>query len=767
MRLRLAYAALALAAVCAVYGFLHQHLFQQWVWTPTGITRLLAYTAIYWIVAIPFFRRRWFVPAVAVFVFIYSTWWCAMYFHWWAPAAVVYFLGSCWMLGRFLTRGSNALIVGLAIWVFLISIAVHFPVNRPAIYAVAFALPYFGRFKFKLNWPAPSWQLALLLYVVLAHWLLALKPEVSSDGLAMHLAIPGMILDQGRFAFDFHQYTWSLMPMGGDFAFTAAYLIGGEAAARLLNFALFVVIVAMVYRTSQRWLPEPKAALVAALFASTPLAELVSGSLFVENVWAVFIAGAALSLIDGELEIAGLLLGAAFSTKVGTSAYLVPAAIIGAMKIKGRWRVAAVAVALFVLLAAPPYFNAWMKTANPLFPFANQIFRSPDFDQTTPLQDTRYKGSAPWNALYTVTFRSADHIEGQDGALGFQYFLLLPTLLILWNRRTPSMLIAFALAGAVISFVSLPNLRYVYPALPLLSIGFAWLLSEIPPIAAGAAALVALNMYFFAAAGWYHKDFALFTRAQWSDYMTVSGPQRELVEVMNRTAPGQPVAFIRGGAIAGLHARGFSDQWHTYRFWRRMIESEETSQVAQEFREYGIHYIITPVPVDSSFEVVRRFVEEWTAPSGASRGVFQLRRVMDLPLAKRPDVEPAGPGTYDDRDPRIDYTGAWLHDKQFKAASFGSITYSNVPGDSFKLFFSGTSIEYIYTKALNRGTAEVWIDRKLRDTIDEYAALIEWQRRMIFSGLASGPHTIEVRVTKGHNPRSSDFYVDLDAFVVK
>jgi hypothetical protein len=763
----MAYAALALAAVCSIYGFVHEHLFAQWVWTPEGITRLLGYTAVYWAVAIPIFRRRWFGPAIAVFVFVYSTWWCAVYFHWWAPIAVIYFLGSCWMLGRFFTRGINALIAGLAIWVFLISIAAHFPVNYPAVYAIAFALPYAGRFKFKWSWPAPSWQLALLGYVVLAHWLLALKPEVSSDGLAMHLAIPGMIADQGRFAFDFHQYMWSLMPMGGDFAFTAAYLLGGEAAARLLNFALFVAIVAIVYRTSLRWLPEPKAALAAALFASTPLAELVSGSLFVENVWAVFIAGAALALVDGELPVAGMLMGAAFSTKVGTSAYLIPAGVIGAMKMKGRWRAAAVGVALFVVLAAPPYFNAWMKTGNPLFPFANQVFHSPDFDQTVALQDTRYQASAKWSALYTTTFRSSDHIEGQDGALVFQYFLLLPALLVAWNGRAPGALIALALAGTVISFVSLPNIRYMYPALPLLSIGFAWLLSEMPPLAAGAAALVGLNLYFFAAAGWYQKNFALFTRAQWNDYMTVSAPQRELVAILNRTAPGQPVAFIRGGAIAGLHARGYSDQWHSYQFWRRLIAADEPAQVAQEFREYGIRYLITPIPVDSPLEVVRRFVYEWTTPSGASRGDFEVRRVLDLPLSKRPDVEPAGPGTYDDRDPLINYTGAWLHDRQFKQASSGSITYSNQPGDSFKLFFSGTAIEYVYTKALNRGTAEVWIDRKKLAAIDQYAPSIEWQQRTVFSGLASGPHTIEVRVTGERNPGSSGLYVDLDALVVK
>jgi hypothetical protein len=286
-------------------------------------------------------------------------------------------------------------------------------------------------------------------------------------------------------------------------------------------------------------------------------------------------------------------------------------------------------------------------------------------------------------------------------------------------------------------------------------------------MAAGAVALIALNLYFFASAGWYHKDFALFTRPQWNDYMTVSGPQRELVAILNRTAPGEPVAFIRGGAIAGLHARAYSDTWHTYGFWKRMIEADDAAQVAAEFQELGIRHLITAIPVETESAVVQHFVNEWTAPSGASRGKFELRNVLDAPLKKLEDVVPAGAGSYDDRDPHVEYTGAWLHDRQFKQASSGTITYSNRPGDSFKLFFSGTSIEYVYTKALNRGTAEVWIDRQRRGEIDQYSESIEWQQRTVFSGLAPGPHTIEVRVLKERNPGSSDYYVDLDGFVVK
>src|SRR5208337_2651222 len=97
--------------------------------------------------------------------------------------------------------------------------------------------------------------------------------------------------------------------------------------------------------------------------------------------------------------------------------------------------------------------------------------------------------------------------------------------------------------------------------LPLFSIGIAWLVSEIPwrkASMAAVAALIALNLWFMPASGWYHAEFALFTRPQMAEYLERSAPQRELIDRLNRTAPGEPVAFIRGGVFAGLDAKGYS-----------------------------------------------------------------------------------------------------------------------------------------------------------------------------------------------------------------
>lgn len=789
----------AALAILGVYGFLHQRLYAEHLWTAAGAARLAAYALAYWAVAgaILWLRPAWLVPLVGAAAFIYSTWWCAEFLDPAAPFSVIYFLGSAFLLGRLFLKnaaknagGILALLLGLAIWMFAISIAVHFPVNRPLVYGIAFALPYLATAVLARSgrraWrrlpqdyfkKLPPRMTAVLLFVLGMHFLVALAPEASSDGLAMHLAIPMMIARDARFAFDFHQYAWSLMPAGGDFAYAAVYQLGGEMAARLLNFAMLAVIAALIYRTSLRWAQPSSAMLGAALFASTPLVQLVTGSLFVENIWAAMLLGASVAVLSSNWMAASALLGAALASKLGAFAFLAPMLVVAVVQIRKRpagepktprrrWAAAAMILLVF---AAPPYVNAWSKTGNPVFPFANQIFRSPDFDLRSPLEDQRYQAAVDWKTPYDATFHSARYFEGQSGSAGFQHFLLLAPLLLVafippLNRRAPRAFIAIGICGAALIFLTQPNLRYVYPALPFIAIGFSWMISRIPWVSVAAAACLGLNLWFLPAASWYHHDFAIFTPSDFDAFVNSEAPQRELVEVLNTTAPGEPAAFFRGGAIAGLNARGYSDTWHTYAFYRRLIAAQDPAAIAALFRELGIRRLITPFPPESEYPAVRAFVEEWTVPSGHFSGRFELRNVLDAPL-RGADWQAAA-GSYDDAEPRIEYSGAWIHEKQFPQAWEASLSYSDQAGGSARFRFSGRSITYVYTKAPNRGFAQIRIDRQARAPIDLYSREIEWQERTVFEGLDPGPHTIEIQVAGKKNPKSSGAFVDLDRFIV-
>ena len=127
---------------------------------------------------------------------------------------------------------------------------------------------------------------ALLIWVVAAHWFAVLKPEASADALSIHLAVPANIAIHHAMTFEPSRFLWAVMPMGADFSYTIVYLLGGEYAARLLNFAILLMLVGLLHAGIRRWVAPAAAYLLLALFLTTPMVQLVTGSLFVENLLA-------------------------------------------------------------------------------------------------------------------------------------------------------------------------------------------------------------------------------------------------------------------------------------------------------------------------------------------------------------------------------------------------------------------------------------------------------------------------------------------------
>ena len=125
------------------------------------------------------------------------------------------------------------------------------------------------------------------------------------------------------------------------------------------------------------------------------------------------------------------------------------------------------------------------------------------------------------------------------------------------------------------------------------------------------------------------------------------------------------------------------------------------------------------------------------------------------------------PGAYDDADSRIRLRQPWVRDPQFQDAYLHTLTYSDIPEASISLAFSGSAITYIYTRASNRGIAEVWVDGRIKGRVDLYAPNTAWKSRQRYEGLGPGGHVIEIRVTGQRNPRSTGSFVDLDALIVE
>ena len=807
MRRKLAWIAFALLLASGAYGFFHEGLHRSDAWFPEGWRRFLKYAATFWIwtLALWIYRPGLLVPLTIAGAALYSIWWAGFA----AILGPVVFLGSCRLVGKRLAPradGGMALLLGLGAWIFAISLAVHFPINTRAVYTIALALPYVFGWRAAVALVrgmlpgdfaggagasrAQVLAIAILLFVLIAHLLVALKPETGADALAMHLVAPQLIAHEGKWDFDYERFAWALMPMGADWAYTAEYMLGGQAGTRLLNFAMLVVLAFMIRNTARRWLPETHATLAASLFASTPLVQAMTGNLFVENMWAAITLGALVALVDGELAWAGALLGTGLAVKFGTAAFLGPAIVVGAVIAvrDKRVRQAAFGMLLIVVFSAPTFGTAWYKTGNPVYPFMNHIFKAPSFESDEPFQDTRYRKPLAWTTAYDLTFRSLDYYEAQKGGMGFQYFLLLLPAALMMRRRPQLTLLSIALAAAIIGYLSQPNLRYLYPALAVISVGLAEF-----PIGWGLAAFTALNLYFLPAAGWNHREFALPDRAAAEAYLEVGHPQRKLIAYLNQNTPGEPAAFFEGNPIAGFHGRAYTDRWHTYLYVLRLGRLETADAVRAEFQRLGIRNIVAPASGKTVYpaanEVLRPLLGSPLAVSGGF-AVFRLpesaraseskppvseppasRPESKPPAPKRPEPKPpepipVSPGEYDNPNQSIQYTGRWDHRADFPEAINGTVSYSNHSGNTIRLLFQGSGIVYWYRRAFNRGIARISVDGKELTRLDLYSQEIMWRQSSRFEGLGRGVHTLEIRVSGERNPAATDLHVDLDQFTV-
>ena len=652
------WAAFLIPAGAVAYGLLSAHLFAQQVWSAEGLRRFGWFAAAYLAATLLLRRLRpaVFLPTVAGFGLFAAL--VSVGFG--AVGATIFLSAAALVLGDaalrwlgiprdgrpFAESAVLSFLAGTALIVFAVGLAAHRHVNYRSVYLLALAIPlianrhaipyYCAGFARALQ-RRSSTAGALLGFVLLAQLLVALKPEVGYDALAMHLMLPAYVGAHHFWPFDPASYIWAVSPMAGDWLYTAAYLLGGEFAARLANFLVLIALLALLYCFARRHLPRAPAVFATALFASIPMAQLVTGSLFIENFLAAMIVAAMLAIErlhksrrPAYIVLTGLFLGTAFAAKFGTltcALVLVPFAVFAVRRARGpSLRFVLIAFVAAAATAAPAYLWAWHKTGSAIYPYASPLFHSSFPGGTMPA----------WNSLYQLTFHSHRYLESQDGALGFQFLLLLPLTVTLFFRRTffaARTAMAAALVSAVLVLSFQPYLRYLYPALALLSIPFAdfaaWSRRRNPALyrAVGLAcgAVILLNLYFLPSSGWYQKGFFLWP-AEREPYVRAMAPARGLIEYLNLTSPREPAWFIQTNHVAGLAGHAYSANWHQPPFAAAVHSIRTPDDALRLARRHGIRHFVAPDDLSTETPPLRAFLAQDTAPEFhyGSMSVYRL-----------------------------------------------------------------------------------------------------------------------------------------------
>lgn len=563
-----------------------------------------------------------------------------------------------------------SMFLGLAVYISLISGLAHTKINYTVTYTILFLTP------FALNASrlhvlkalvisafAPSKQPAQHLFLKLLvgyffslYLVAAIAPESGYDALAMHLALPAKVYDSHYWPFDVTEYIWAVMPMGGDWAYTAAYFLGGELAARLLNLAFLVLLAQALYIAVKRKTSQRTAIAIVLFFLSMPLTYLETTTLFIENIWAGFLFAATLALLRysesgsrSDFYLLSALSGAAMATKVMTISALPAMALFGAIYLwryetpKGVPKVLAVSLAIFLTFSLSPYVTAYIQTGNPVFPFFNELFKSPYFAIDANFNNPLFNHSLTLTTLYDATFFSSKYLEASPGALGLHLFVLIPlgVAATAMNReRFAVMALTISATMIVIIFSKQSYLRYIFPTIPLflLLAGYAiedirhnsrWLTRTVASILTLA---TIFNWYLLPSAGWHNRGFpiaALASPENRESFLNQRVPVRSAIEFINAAyGDSAGVALLTAPYVAKIKGRAFSNTWHSYSFWKNLLELdfEDVSAVYRFFKQYDIDLVVVDGSTDQR---LRRSLDQVSSPIYDRHGVVVLR-VQDL-----------------------------------------------------------------------------------------------------------------------------------------
>lgn len=668
------------------------------------------------------------------------------------------------------------LLSGFAVYVWFFSLTASLPIHTAWLWLALTVIPIAAGRHVALPCPKPSAWIAVPL---MANFLMALKPEVSADGLGQHLVIVEWVRDYARFHFDAANHIWSVQPMAGDWALTIAGLLGsGEAAARLLNYVWLLLLVSFVHTALRRRLDRTPAAICTAVFAAVPLLSLTTTSLFIENFWAAMVTGALFAIEQGEIVLAAALLGASAASKLLglTPSFGLGLYALWRLRPRFPWRKTLLpAAAIFLAIAVVPYARAWLITGNPVFHYANAFFKSPLMRSDESFVDSRYPARLTPTTLYDVTFHTNWFVESEPGTAGYQWLFLAPLALVAMRRSSASerAALATALSMVILVFSRQASVRYVEAALPLLLIGSASTIAALLedrwlryPAAAAGVLLFALNLYQLPGASTYHRDFC-FNPFQWDTdrerYLDAIAPDRKLIDAVNRAGkPNATVALIEGDAVAGLRGRSWTSTWHTPKFADRLRVTRSVAAYAALARDFQIDYWIAPAPGHYRYlehSALAVYLESCCTRIAAA-GNLQLLKPDRMLVPQRSEV--AGPGVYDDANVAIDYEGEWMLDQSFAAAAGGTVSYSSDANAAIRFAFTGDRITYVFTKAFNRAHAAISIDGSPRGVFDLASSDPQWQSKLVFDHLGPGTHEIVIR-SAGPAGR----YLDLDQLIVE
>lgn len=445
---------------------------------------------------------------------------------------------------------------------------------------------------------------ATLGIVSVASWI----PTMMSDDLAYHLALPIQLQQLGYYRMDAATQVWAVAPWASDVLQGIAQVVADREARGSVNlmwlctgaWLLFGVCRAAGLAPTWSWLGV-------GLVASLPMTGALMVSMQTElPATAVLLALVTLILRSDPIEgrhsllLMAVLAGLLLQLKVS---FVVPLFWLGVwLCLRWRadwpWQQLPRAVLVGFAVGGASYVYAWGLTGNPVLPLFNHWFESPYFF-IEPFFDERYGRGLEIGWLWQLVLQTNEVNEGWSGAGGFQYLALAALLPLAVLNRSTRALTLVALAYALTMYALMHYLRYVYPALVLLTPGLLTGLAALSRtrVAVGAAiVLLLLNLVFFGNSTWPLRDGSVRSLlAEHGDPHRVllkNVPERLLVGVPDRRARILIIGLPYHAPFAG---RAFVANWYDQELQRwsgYLASASDPAAMLALLREYGFTHVL-------------------------------------------------------------------------------------------------------------------------------------------------------------------------------
>ncbi len=335
--------------------------------------------------------------------------------------------------------------------------------------------------------------ISLISIYLLVNLIGALAPEIEPDALVYHLYVPRIYIQNHRLVYIPYEFR-AAFPLGMEMLFTLGMLLSDSILAKLIHFSLGVLGLLATYCFGRKYLTDKVALLAAALFYAIPVVSWESTTAYIDLGFALFTALEMFALINwmcssqqGWLLMASIMCGFAMGTKYHGLFGLILLILGILFKFyfidKGRMLLVLKTLVIYgsisLLIVSPWLIKNYVFTGNPVYPFLNNIFKSPLMPPINPTFDRELYGMgnnffkryilSPWN----LTF----HGEKYGGVISPIFLISLPFLFVIKVDKVIKYMLLFCGVYFVLWEISVPVIRYLIPIMLFLSIVVSYIIN--------------------------------------------------------------------------------------------------------------------------------------------------------------------------------------------------------------------------------------------------------------------------------------------------